>query len=180
MERKLTIEDLNNLKPGDEILANALHLDSVFAFTGKYRDGKYNIESDGKRCRSLGRQDDGSIKFVFAEEEGCRGDETEWRYGFIGLGSLEFDETDAQETIDGFNLRLIDESHPQFDLNLQKNGMMMGKMFSGFESILGNPFDENKPPNLEDSKIFNFFKDLGIPEEEIRETKKRIRKKKEK
>ena len=39
---------------------------------------------------------------------------------------------DKQETIDGFDVRLIDESHPKWNAELSKHGKQLGEMMNMF------------------------------------------------
>jgi len=86
---------------------------------------KYPISDKKGRCRSLGHVN-GSLQFVYAADEGCKGDEMIKEYDFISkLGaSIHFIEGD--DDLAQWNIRPIDENHPMYDKEMSKGGEFMG------------------------------------------------------
>jgi hypothetical protein len=110
--------------------------DDVAVYSGKIKTYKYPIgDKDGRKCRSLGRNDKGVIEFKY-DEEGSTGEEMIYDYSLLGKngGSYNFDEFDD---ISSWDIRIIDENHPKYDKNLSKSGKQFDQMLNIFGKMFG-------------------------------------------
>lgn len=126
------IESFSEIKKGGQLvlISNPLFGEDICIFTSKFKDEKYPITSDGKKMRSLGRDNEQKkIIFISAEDEGCTGNEKIFHYCFVSSfsGSYEFKETDDPKA---YNIRLIEPNDPEYKKD--KNLLKFGKVFSKF------------------------------------------------
>lgn len=175
MERKLTIEDLNTIKKGTLIVANFLGGDHAMVFSSKFKTYLYPFSNKNGKGRTV-ECDGGGIKTVYAKDEGNTGEEQEYEYCFDGFGSLTVHEHDAQECIDGFNMRLIDENHPLYDIKLNQAGEMMGTFFDKLAEVYG----ENDDGEFTEKDEKDIFGSLTAMMKEFKSGKNAAKRKKRK
>lgn len=130
MEEKVT--SIDQLNVGDTVLVDVFMKNMFGVVFSKDKEDKYCItDSEGRRCRSLGRQEDGSVGFVTAEEEGCTGDELQERVDILlehGNGSFKED-----DDLTPWNIRKIDKKHPLYDKKMARNAKIF---IRGYKTVM--------------------------------------------
>lgn len=127
---KLTLESLNNLQVGDVCLTtNSLLGECCFGFIGKNLEGKYAEEEDEDPEKKVYRYyfiGIGSLSPMTDTATG-RKQRSLGHQGEKGIVYISFNECNAQETIDGFNIRKINESHSKYDKELSRQAKEMSE-----------------------------------------------------
>lgn len=134
---EIKIEKLSQLKVGDITLIDNPLLGEDTAVVFSIHDTyKYPItDSEGNKKRSLGRVD-GSIKYVTADEEGCKGDEMIKTYCLMSTtaGDYNFDEDTEFEK---FNMRKISKDHPKYDDSISNDASQLSQMLNDMGKMFG-------------------------------------------
>lgn len=128
MEEKITkITDLNI---SDLVkVISPLSGDEVGVVVFKDKTPKYPIENEKGFCRTK-TNDKGKIVGVYAKDEGCSGHEEIIEISIMdNVGDYTFNELDD---IEQWNIRRIDENHPDFDQKLKNFGNIFNKSINNF------------------------------------------------
>jgi len=154
---EIRIQSLSEItEPGTIVLIDTpLKKDTLFVVSLIDRESvRYPITIDGKKLRSIGRQDDGKIKFITPEEDGCTGDELRIDYHFESDGmssTLNEDNCNLKQS----NIRIITEKHPLYNKNLSNYGRDAHNMMN----IFANAWEKSKKGDLENG-LNDLLKDI--------------------
>ena len=151
------IKKIEDFKSGDVVLVRVPMFpeDSVGTVTAITPTDKYPFteSKSGKKGRMENR------KTIYAEDEGCTGDEMIKELDiWIEGGSVHITEMDD---IESFNVRRISEDHPKYDKDIAKAGSMMGNIFSEMAQV-----EENGEDILDPSFLMSMMGNLDPSDEE--------------
>jgi hypothetical protein len=138
MKEEEKINSVLDLNEGDCILINSFKGDTFGCVSSIIKSLRYSItDSNGRKHRSLGRDANNKINYVYADEEDNIGDEEIREVGIVSEGGcINFDEDDD---LTEWNIRRIDKTHPKYNKNIWKSANNMSKAMN----MLKNMFDEN-------------------------------------
>jgi hypothetical protein len=130
------INSVLDLNKGDCVLINGFNGDMFGCVSSEIQSLKYSFgDTNGRKSRSLGIDTNNKINFVYADEEGNTGDETIKDISIIAEnGVFNLDEDDDLIEL---NIRRIDNTHPKYNKNIEKNANNMSKAMSMLETMFG-------------------------------------------
>jgi hypothetical protein len=133
-----TIDELENLKPGQLILFKSFTEDVLGVFASKQQENKYPIIENGKKYRSDGyNSKTKKIKLISAASEGASGDEKIYEYTFLDEHGVSLT-LDEHVDLKLWNIRLIDNTHPRYNNQLVKTGKEFYTVFGTEKNILNS------------------------------------------
>lgn len=161
METKIT--SLDQLEVGDQLLIDAplTGENTHCSVISKIPELKYPITTeDGRKCRSLGYDQEEGYKMDFADENNETGDEKIFAVDIVtveeGLGgSFHFKEGDD---IEQWDVRKISEDHPTYSKKITKNVEKFSKMMDDMFSFFGDAEETGNVEGVE--KMFGDLKKL--------------------
>jgi len=130
------VNSVLELNDGDFIVAKTLNRDMFGCVSSVGPSLRYSFsDSTGRKKRSLGRDANNQLKFVYADDEGCIGDEEIKCVGItMECGDLTLNEDDD---LTDWNIRKVDKTHPKYNKDVAEHANMFSKVMNMFGDFSG-------------------------------------------